>query len=74
MHRAQHIQHAVHDAGVCAPDDRLARQTGQGGYSLHLVHLAGLKSSLINGESEGGQKSLGPALEKRDRDGQPRSD
>lgn len=65
VHRTQHIQHAVHDAGVYGSDDRLARHKGQGGYPLHLVHLGGMKSSLpnsqaawLNGKSEGSGQSL----------------
>lgn len=72
VHRAQHLQHAVHDAGVCGSHDRLARQKGQGGYSLHLVHLGGMKSSFpsswaawLNGKSEGSRQSLALALERR---------
>lgn len=48
MHCAQHIQYTVHDAGVCGSNNWLTRQIGQGGYSLDLVQLEGMKSSLPN--------------------------
>lgn len=47
VHGAQYLQHAVHDAGVCGSNDRLTRQTtGQGGYSLDLVHPLEMESRL----------------------------
>lgn len=53
MHRAQHVQHAGHDAGVCGSNDRLTRQTGQGGEALDLVHLG--NAAWRHGEREGSE-------------------